>query len=75
MVVMETKGVHLANEDTAYKRRLLETLQQAFRDERLTPAGDLELVSDGGERLVCALVFDQNWRNAMNQRFFGAEPG
>ena len=70
MVVMETKGVHLANEDTDYKRRLLEKLQSAFEDRRMHPAGELELVSEGGLRLVCGLVFDENWKNEVEQGVF-----
>ena len=73
MVVMETKGVHLANEDTDYKRRLLERLQSAFEDRRMRPAGELELVSDGGLRLVCGLVFDENWKNEVEQGVFAPE--
>lgn len=70
LVVMETKGAHLANEDTEYKRRLLATLQSAWSDERLQRAGELELVGRRGERLMCDLVFDGNWRNDLTQRWF-----
>lgn len=72
LVIMETKGAHLANEDTDYKRRLLERLQAVFADERLARAGELELVGRDGESLVCDLVFDQNWRNQLNQDYFSA---
>ena len=70
LVVMETKGAHLANEDTEYKRKLLETLQSAWADERLHRAGELELVGKEGDRLMCDLVFDGNWRNDLTQRWF-----
>ncbi len=73
MVVMETKGAHLANEDTEYKRRLLASLQSAWADHcdgRLQRAGELELVGRRGDRLMCDLVFDGNWRNDLTQRWF-----
>lgn len=70
LVVMETKGVFLKNEDTAYKQRLLEMLTKAYADSRLCKAGDLELVSRSGERLVCDLLFDENWKNNLNARYF-----
>ena len=70
MVVMETKGAHLANEDTEYKRKLMQILQSVWSDERLQRAGELELVGKDGDRLMCDLVFDQNWRNELTQRWF-----
>lgn len=71
LMVMETKGAHLANEDTDYKRALLARLEAAWRDDRLQQAGELELVSGSGDRLCCRLVFDQNWRNTLEQEIFG----
>lgn len=70
LVVLETKGVFLKNEDTEYKRRLLVALTEAFDDSRLVRGGELELVGDGGERIVCDLVFDENWTNTLNSRYF-----
>jgi type III restriction enzyme len=71
VVVMETKGAHLQNDDTTYKRALLERLRGMFRDERLTPAGSLALESPGGARLTCDLVFDEAWRGELATRYFG----
>lgn len=70
-VVMETKGLFLKNEDTAYKQRLLRLLTEAYSAATLKRAGDLELVSKSGERVVCDLVFDGNWKNELNDRYFG----
>lgn len=70
IVVLETKGVHLKNEDTEYKRRLLEALTAAYRDGRLEPSGELELVDGTKGRIVCDLVFDRNWNNTLNERYF-----
>lgn len=70
MVVMETKGAHLKNEDTRYKQNLLTALTEAYSKSKFRPAGELELASDDGARIVCDLVFDENWKNAMNARHF-----
>jgi type III restriction enzyme len=70
LVVMETKGAHLGNEDTDYKRAFLAELETAWRDDRLQQAGELELVSGSGDRLLCRLVFDQNWRNTLETEVF-----
>ena len=68
---METKGAHLANEDTDYKSRLLAELERAFGDERMHRAGELELVGGPGGRLKCGLMFDENWKHRMNEVYFG----
>ena len=73
LFVMETKGAHLANEDTEYKRRLLAELERAFRDERMRRAGELELIGSPGERFRCGLVFDENWKHRMHELYFGDE--
>ncbi len=70
LVVLETKGLHLAGSaDTDYKQKLLERLTQAYSDQSLARVGELELV---GERqtVVCDLVLDQAWRSTMNTRYF-----
>ena len=70
LVVMETKGVHLRNEDTTYKQRLLETLTRIYKDERGQRVGDLELVSGSGQSVVCDLVFDDAWQGTLSKRYF-----
>jgi len=70
LVVMETKGLFLKNEDTAYKQRLLGALTAAYAAERMIRSGDVELVSKDGKRVVCDLVFDQNWKNVLNEHYF-----
>jgi type III restriction enzyme len=70
LVVLETKGLYLKNEDTDYKQRLLRALTAAYTDQRVTRAGDLELVGSDGRRVVCDLVFDANWKNTLNERYF-----
>jgi type III restriction enzyme len=73
LVVLETKGLHLAgSNDTDYKQRLLERLSEAFRDERTMRAGELELMHDE-ERLVCDMVFDAAWRGSIAARYFPSQ--
>ncbi len=75
LVVLETKGLHLAgSSDTNYKRSLLQRLTVAFADQRLARSGELELV---GERqsLICDLVFDSAWRGALEARHFQSDAG
>ena len=73
LVVMETKGAHLKNEDTDYKKNLLAALTAAYSEARFKRAGELELAADGGPRIVCDLVFDENWKNALNARHFAVD--
>lgn len=70
LVVLETKGLHLAGStDTAYKQSLLQRLTDAFADESLIPAGGLELVGQT-QSVVCDLVFDGDWKGTLNARQF-----
>ena len=72
VVVLETKGLHLAgNQDTNYKQALLERLTAAFKDERFRQVGELNLSGDDQIALDCDLVFDSLWEGAMNSRYFG----
>lgn len=71
VVLMETKGVHLDNEDTDYKSQLLERLTATFCDERFQEAGGLQLQDGPQTALECGLVFDRAWRADMDRRFFG----
>ena len=73
LVVLETKGSHLAgSHDTEYKRKLLDRLSDVFADERAFRAGELELVH-GRERLVCDMVFDEAWRGSLAVRHFSSQ--
>jgi type III restriction enzyme len=73
LVVLETKGLHLAgSNDTDYKRKLLDGLSAVFADERAFRAGELELVH-GRERLVCDMVFEEAWRGSLAARHFSPQ--
>ena len=71
LVVLETKGLHLAgNNDTGYKQKLLERLTHVFADESTASVGGLELVGQA-QSVVCDLVFEGDWRGTLNALQFG----
>ena len=55
IVVLETKGDHLRNPDTDYKRDVLDFLTQNYSWDHVVPAGQLEIAMTG-ETVECALV-------------------
>jgi type III restriction enzyme len=73
VVVLETKGLHLAgSSDTQYKQALMQRLSQAFADSRMERAGALELVAQG-QSTVLDMVFEGDWRGTLNARYFSAK--
>ena len=76
VVLMETKGLHLAGSfDTQYKDALLKRLAAAFADERAIRVGDLELGGASSQAVSCDLLFDAAWRGELDQRYFSAAIG
>jgi type III restriction enzyme len=69
-VLLETKGLHLKNEDSGYKQALLQRLSAVFRDERHTKVGSLGLEGGAGDSVQCDLVFQDGWQGELNQRWF-----
>ncbi len=67
LMVLETKGDHLDNPDTAYKKKLLEVCTDAFRLETLQSAGELELLDDEGVKVRCALIFEGTWQTDLGK--------
>lgn len=69
LVVLETKGDQLGgNLDTAYKRKLLELLTEAYSDERVIKAGELQLVGDETD-VICDLVLMSEWQSKFHNRY------
>jgi type III restriction enzyme len=62
LIVLETKGDHLDNSDTAYKKKLFQVCTDSFRLETLKSAGELELLDDEGIKVSCSLIFESNWQ-------------
>lgn len=66
MMVVETKGDHLAgSDDTDYKKKLLEVCSESFSWENVTGVGELPLVYDPKVSVDCALVYQNNWRSEL----------
>jgi type III restriction enzyme len=59
IVALETKGDHLQNPDTDYKRDVLSFLSESFDWEQALDAGQLELASTGAT-VECALILMQD---------------
>ena len=59
IVVLETKGDHLQNPDTDYKRDVLDFLTRNFSWDQTVQAGQLQLAATG-ETVECALVLMQD---------------
>jgi type III restriction enzyme len=55
IVVLETKGDHLQNPDTDYKREVMRLLSQSFAWDQTVPVGQLQ-IERTGETVHCALV-------------------
>ncbi|MAE22539.1 MAG: type III restriction endonuclease subunit R, partial [Pseudomonas sp.] len=70
VMVVETKGDQLAgNDDTKYKRKLLELMTQHFREDGTTKAGELELVVAGDTKVVCDMVLISDWKTKVPHYF------
>ena len=66
MTVLETKGDQLeGNLDTEYKRELLEVLSKAYQRDGSTKAGELELVTETGDIVDCALMLMSEWKSKL----------
>ncbi len=63
LTILETKGNQLeGNLDTAYKRELLDVLSNAYALDKTTQAGAVELVTDSGDMIDCALIMMSEWK-------------
>ena len=67
IAVIETKGDHLGNDDTDYKKELLSFLTSTSKNawETSVPAGELELVSDCGTTIHCEMVLMSEWKTKL----------
>jgi len=68
VVVLEMKGEHLkGNDDTKYKRDVLQLMTQAFAFEKV---GELDLVAEG-TGIECDLVMFKDWKTELPKRLAG----
>ena len=65
LMVLETKGDHLDNPDTEYKREVLRSLSKAFRWDEQVPVGELELVQNNGETVHAKLILMDAWKTEL----------
>lgn len=66
VVVLEMKGKHLAgNDDTQYKKDVLQLMTSAFDVEQGERVGELELVVHGQASVACDLVLMPDWRTRL----------
>lgn len=65
ITILETKGDQLDNLETAYKREVLSFLSRSFAWDDCTPAGELELITSGGETVQCALILMSEWKTKL----------
>jgi type III restriction enzyme len=66
LMVVETKGDHLeGNNDTKYKKKLLELCSGSFSWENVTRVGELELVYNPQTSVNCALVYQNDWKSEL----------
>jgi len=61
VTVLETKGDHLDNADTDYKREVLSVLSDNFSWDQTQPSGELELVTETSETVQCTLILMSDW--------------
>ena len=66
IVVLETKGEHLeGNDDTEYKRKLLDLVSRSFSWNTNTPFGKVELFGSKGDMVVCDMILMDEWRTRL----------
>ena len=66
LVVVETKGLHLRNEDTDYKRRLFEVLERHSNNG--VPVGELT-IADALGPMRFRLILDGDWQSQLAAAF------
>jgi type III restriction enzyme len=67
IVVIETKGDQLeGNLDTEYKRKLLATVSNHFAFDKITKAGELELILNNKTTVSCDLLLMSEWKTKIH---------
>lgn len=67
VMILETKGEHLDNLDTKYKKKVLQACAEAFKFENVTKGGELELVIDQQTTVSCSLIFEGKWETDLSK--------
>ncbi|WP_305098083.1 DEAD/DEAH box helicase [Croceibacterium aestuarii] len=67
LFVLETKGKQLDNSDTAFKRDLMQTLQDAYEKPSM---GEVELFDDSPDEVRFRMLLqEENWRSELGTAF------
>lgn len=67
LVCIETKGDQLeGNDDTTYKRKLMELVTNHYRQGDTVKAGELELVANNGVSVVCDMLLMSEWKTGIH---------
>ena len=67
VVVIETKGDQLeGNLDTTYKKKLLQTINDNFKVEKVKKAGELELVLDDSTTVSYDMLLMSEWKTKVH---------
>ena len=70
IVVLEMKGDQLAgNDDTNYKKAVLELMTKSFSWNKDTPLGKLEILNSRGDSVSCALILMSEWHVKLPEYF------
>ncbi len=62
--ILETKGMHLKNENTDYKEKVFSFLEQASREAVVT--GQMTVSRNDGKAMVLRILMANDWRQKMN---------
>jgi len=73
IMVLETKGDHLDNLDTEYKRKMLNLLSENFSWNNHIPAGELSLITKDGNIVQCELVLMSEWQTKLPKMLMNAD--
>ena len=66
LIVLEMKGEHLAgNEDTEYKKALLDIVTQSFSIDHSQRIGEASLGIEDGTQVHCELVLFSDWQTSL----------
>ncbi len=63
--ILETKGMHLQNENTDYKEKVFRFLEQASRQAVVT--GQITVSRNDGKSMVLRILMANNWKQKMNR--------
>ena len=62
---IETKGNHLDNPESAYKKRVFDYLNE-FTDKEIKTVGEMKFINSK-EKLAFNMVFENEWKNELNK--------